>query len=52
MKAKEKFVRIVEAYNVLSKASSRAQYDNMIEIEIDGTTANSEYVYKPHVPYK
>ncbi|XP_063828609.1 dnaJ-like protein 60 isoform X1 [Ostrinia nubilalis] len=43
--AQEKFVRIVEAYNVLSKPGSRARYDSINE------TSGSTYVYKTHVPY-
>lgn len=46
-KAQEKFVNVVEAYNVLGKPSSRARYDNMIAIE-----TNNSYVYRTHVPYK
>ncbi|KAG6442452.1 dnaJ-like protein 60 [Manduca sexta] len=46
-KAQEKFVQIVEAYNVLGKPSSRAQYDGMREV----FTGPSPYVYKPHVHY-
>lgn len=45
-KAQENFVRILEAYNVLGKPSSRAQYDQMTEVE------GYSYVYKTHVPYK
>ncbi|KAF9423004.1 hypothetical protein HW555_001547 [Spodoptera exigua] len=44
--AQEKFVRIVEAYNVLGKPSSRVQYDNMIEID-----NGASYVYRSHAPY-
>lgn len=47
VRAQEKFVRIVEAYNVLGKPSSRAHYDNMIEIE----TTGSSYVYRSHVAH-
>ncbi|XP_022827023.1 dnaJ-like protein 60 [Spodoptera litura] len=47
VRAQEKFVRILEAYNVLGKPNSRAQYDNMIEIE----TSGSSYMYRPHVPH-
>ncbi|KAL0829273.1 hypothetical protein ABMA28_004089 [Loxostege sticticalis] len=43
--AQEKFVRIVEAYNVLSKPGSRARYDSMND------TSGSTYVYKTHVPH-
>lgn len=46
-KAQDKFVRIVEAYNVLSKPSSRAHYDSMTDI----ATGSSAYVYRTHVPY-
>ncbi|CAB3247141.1 unnamed protein product [Arctia plantaginis] len=45
-KAQEKFVNVVEAYNVLGKPGSRARYDNMIAIE-----TNNSYVYRTHVPY-
>ncbi|CAH2041302.1 unnamed protein product, partial [Iphiclides podalirius] len=45
-RAQEQFVQVQEAYNVLSKPGSRAQYDTMVEIEI-----NNAYTYKPHVPY-
>lgn len=48
VRAQEKFVRIVEAYNVLGKPTSRAHYDNMIEIE----TTGSSYVYRSHVAHK
>ncbi|XP_073946324.1 dnaJ-like protein 60 isoform X2 [Choristoneura fumiferana] len=48
-KAQEHFVKIVEAYNVLSKASSRAQYD--ILSSAAAHSASNAYVYKPHVPY-
>lgn len=52
-KAQEHFVRIVEAYNVLSKPNLRAQYDNTIEISIPNNShMNTSYVYKTHVPYK
>ncbi|XP_075977129.1 uncharacterized protein LOC142977239 [Anticarsia gemmatalis] len=44
-KAQEKFVNIVEAYNVLSKPGSRARYDDMTVIH------NNSYVYRTHVPY-
>ncbi|XP_050344457.1 dnaJ-like protein 60 [Nymphalis io] len=47
-KAQENFVRIVEAYNVLSKRSSRAQYD--MNSELDNHSSYS-YVYKTHTPY-
>ncbi|XP_045451871.1 dnaJ-like protein 60 [Melitaea cinxia] len=46
-KAQENFVRIVEAYNVLGKPTTRAQYDQTSKIETSGYT----YVYKTHVPY-
>ncbi|XP_072930898.1 dnaJ-like protein 60 isoform X2 [Epargyreus clarus] len=46
VKAQERFVRIVEAYNVLGKPGSRAQYDAVIDSE-----SNSSYVYRTHVPY-
>lgn len=44
--AQEKFVSIVEAYNVLSKPGSRARYDSMTEIQTNGS-----YMYRTHVPY-
>lgn len=50
VKAQEHFVKIVEAYNVLGKASSRAQYD--ILTSAAAHSANNAYTYKPHVPYK
>lgn len=46
VKAQEKFVNIVEAYNVLGKPSTRAQYDNTIVIE-----TNNPNFYRTHVPY-
>nr|XP_021201445.2 dnaJ-like protein 60 isoform X2 [Helicoverpa armigera] len=49
-RAQEKFVRIVEAYNVLSKPSSRARYDSMTEIETSDH-GGASYVYRSHVPY-
>ncbi|XP_013135397.1 PREDICTED: dnaJ-like protein 60 [Papilio polytes] len=45
-KAQEQFVQVQEAYNVLSKPGSRAQYDSTIDIDV-----NSGYVYRTHVPY-
>ncbi|XP_034832542.1 dnaJ-like protein 60 [Maniola hyperantus] len=45
-KAAEQFVRIVEAYNVLSKPGSRASYDSTAEYDSSGS-----YVYRTHVPY-
>lgn len=47
-KAQEKFVKIVEAYNVLSKPSSRAQYDHIMDVK----TQSNSYVYRTHTPYK
>ncbi|CAH0625588.1 unnamed protein product [Chrysodeixis includens] len=49
-RAQDKFVRIVEAYNILSKPSSRARYDSLTEIETSGPAAAS-YAYRTHVPY-
>ncbi|XP_068630171.1 uncharacterized protein [Battus philenor] len=46
VRAQDQFVQVQEAYNVLSKPSSRAQYDSTIQIDL-----NSGYVYRPHVPY-
>lgn len=43
-KAQERFVSIVEAYNVLGKPSSRAQYDIL-------SRSNSAYVQRTHVPW-
>ncbi|XP_045773620.1 dnaJ-like protein 60 isoform X2 [Maniola jurtina] len=45
-KAAEQFVRIVEAYNVLSKPGSRVSYDSTAEYDSSGS-----YVYRTHVPY-
>ncbi|XP_023939164.2 dnaJ-like protein 60 [Bicyclus anynana] len=45
--AQERFVQIVEAYNVLSKPGSRASYDSTIQF--DGSSGT--YVYRTHVPY-
>lgn len=50
-RAQDKFVRIVEAYNVLSKPSSRAHYDSITAAASTGDKSTS-YVYKTHVPYK
>lgn len=50
-RAQDKFVRIVEAYNVLSKPSSRARYDSLTEIETSGP-AGASYAYRTHVSYK
>ncbi|CAK1543199.1 unnamed protein product [Leptosia nina] len=47
VKAQEKFVKIVEAYNILSKPSSRAQYDHVMDLG----AKNTSYVYKTHTPY-
>ncbi|XP_026493980.1 dnaJ-like protein 60 [Vanessa tameamea] len=47
-KAQENFVRIVEAYNVLGKPSSRAQYDQISHLDNQNTYS---YVYKTHTPY-
>lgn len=46
-RAQEQFVQIQEAYNVLGKPGSRAQYDSTVEIDL-----NNGYTYRPHVPYK
>ncbi|CAG4951008.1 unnamed protein product [Parnassius apollo] len=46
-RAQEQFVQVQEAYNVLGKPNTRAQYDSMIEIEIN----SASYAYRPHVPY-
>ncbi|CAH2090493.1 unnamed protein product [Euphydryas editha] len=46
-KAQENFVRIVEAYNILGKPTSRAQYDQTSDIETSGYT----YVYKSRAHY-
>ncbi|XP_047521289.1 dnaJ-like protein 60 isoform X1 [Pieris napi] len=46
-KAQEKFVKIVEAYNILSKPSSRAQYDNIMDSQVK----THSYVYRTHTPY-
>ncbi|XP_047998080.1 dnaJ homolog subfamily B member 9-like isoform X2 [Leguminivora glycinivorella] len=45
-RAQEKFVSIVEAYNVLGKPSSRAQYDVL------SRSNSSAYVQRTHVPWK
>ncbi|XP_014362333.2 dnaJ-like protein 60 isoform X1 [Papilio machaon] len=45
-RAQEQFVQVQEAYNVLSKPGSRAQYDSTIDIDL-----NSGYVYRTHVAY-
>ncbi|XP_059062955.1 uncharacterized protein LOC131855670 isoform X2 [Achroia grisella] len=50
VKAQEKFVSVVEAYNVLGKPCSRAQYDSMFTVESSHST-NTAYVYRTHVPY-
>ncbi|KAJ8719731.1 hypothetical protein PYW08_011906 [Mythimna loreyi] len=52
-KAQDSFVRIVEAYEVLGKPSSRARYDSLTEIESNSHAASSAYThaYKSHVPY-
>lgn len=51
-KAQEKFVSIVEAYNVLGKPCSRAQYDSMITVASHtGTATGTSFVYRTHVPY-
>ncbi|KAM3960243.1 dnaJ (Hsp40) homolog 13 isoform 2-T2 [Aphomia sociella] len=50
VKAQEKFVRVVEAYNVLGKPCSRAQYDSMFAVN-SHTTGGTSYVYRTHVPY-
>ncbi|XP_037873024.1 dnaJ (Hsp40) homolog 13 isoform X2 [Bombyx mori] len=47
-KAQERFVQIVEAYNILGKPGTRAQYDSITEV----STGPNSYVYKTHVPYK
>lgn len=52
VRAQDKFVRIVEAYNVLSKPSSRARYDSLTEIETSSGPAAASYAYRTHVPYK
>ncbi|XP_063538242.1 dnaJ-like protein 60 isoform X5 [Cydia strobilella] len=44
-KAQERFVSIVEAYNVLGKPSSRAQYDILYR------SNQSAYVQRTHVPW-
>ncbi|XP_047998078.1 uncharacterized protein LOC125235534 isoform X1 [Leguminivora glycinivorella] len=44
-RAQEKFVSIVEAYNVLGKPSSRAQYDVL------SRSNSSAYVQRTHVPW-
>ncbi|XP_063364854.1 dnaJ-like protein 60 isoform X2 [Cydia amplana] len=44
-RAQERFVSIVEAYNVLGKPSSRAQYDILYK------SNQSAYVQKTHVPW-
>ncbi|KAJ0176013.1 hypothetical protein K1T71_008187 [Dendrolimus kikuchii] len=49
-RAQDKFVRIVEAYNVLSKPSSRAQYDSITTVASSSDKSTS-YVYRTHVPY-
>ncbi|XP_041981166.1 dnaJ-like protein 60 [Aricia agestis] len=41
-KAQEKFVKILEAYNVLGKPGSRAEYDNTSYVSYGG----NEYVYR------
>ncbi|XP_037873022.1 dnaJ (Hsp40) homolog 13 isoform X1 [Bombyx mori] len=46
-KAQERFVQIVEAYNILGKPGTRAQYDSITEV----STGPNSYVYKTHVPY-
>lgn len=52
VKAQDRFVRIVEAYEVLGKPSSRARYDSITEVESNSHAASSaSYVYKSHVPY-
>ncbi|CAG9788352.1 unnamed protein product [Diatraea saccharalis] len=43
--AQDKFVQIVEAYNVLSKAGSRAKYDSA------QNSSDSTYVYRTYNPY-
>lgn len=50
VKAQDKFVRIVEAYNILGKPGSRALYDN--RIEAPSSNGAPSYVYRTHVPYK
>lgn len=45
-KAQETFVKVVEAYNVLSKPSSRSLYDRMSEVD------GHSNVYKNHAQAK
>ncbi|XP_038212459.1 dnaJ-like protein 60 [Zerene cesonia] len=46
-KAQGKFVQIVEAYNILSKPSSRANYDHVMDVGAQ----SASYVYKTHTPH-
>lgn len=48
--AQDKFVRVAEAYNVLGKPSSRAQYDSITEVT-NSSNRGTSYVYRTHVPY-
>ncbi|KAJ8720325.1 hypothetical protein PYW07_012368 [Mythimna separata] len=51
-RAQDSFVRIVEAYEVLGKPSSRARYDSMTEIESNSHAASTaSNMYKSGVPY-
>ncbi|CAG4953137.1 unnamed protein product [Colias eurytheme] len=47
VRAQDKFVQIVDAYNTLSKPSSRAHYDHVMNVGAQ----SASYVYKTHNPY-